>query len=657
VLAVARELHFRKAAEKLHVSQPAVSRQVRQCEEEFGFEILRRDHHFVSLTKAGRSFVTDLDAILNHFDNDLHQAITKAQAISRQTALEYAIAHSPYAPPAIRRAALRLQQRIFRKFQLRFRILSTTELITALHHDVIQAGITFAPIRRFNEKALQELAVNFATQGIVQPLIVRAIDDGKYEVVAGSRRFRAAQLAELKEAPVIVRVLSDAAVRELQLTENLLREDVHPYEEALALQGLLQLEGAQYDVVSIASRLGKSPAYITTRIRLTELSPSIAEAFLADEIGVGHALEIAKLPQAEQQKAFDAAFRSVWNGTTQSSVLLPLRDFTAWIEQNIMLSLDKVPFDKDDAALVPESGSCASCPKRTAFNTLLFGELSQRDHCTDAACLNNKLARFVERQIEARPKLVQISTAYGGRVEGAVLARSRYIALHLAKPGKSKQPLSPQQKPCKHMAEAIVVEGLERGHIGKVCAEPTCAVHFPGRNSKAGGEAQLAREREQRRKELEKRKLEVTIRHRILAEVLKKVGAPLDRADLVLIANAMLDRIEPLGREALARRHKVVEGASTDYTFPQVQKGLQRLLRQSDENGLSKLIVEIVLLGSVESAPQADADPLTATAKRHRVDVAKVRTAVEAEFAVKQAKAAAKQKKAATKTTKVTKAA
>lgn len=147
VLAVARELHFRKAAEKLHVSQPAVSRQVRQCEEEFGFEILRRDHHFVSLTKAGRSFVTDLDAILNHFDNDLHQAITKAQAISRQTALEYAIAHSPYAPPAIRRAALRLQQRIFRKFQLRFRILSTTELITALHHDVIQAGITFAPIR------------------------------------------------------------------------------------------------------------------------------------------------------------------------------------------------------------------------------------------------------------------------------------------------------------------------------------------------------------------------------------------------------------------------------------------------------------------------------------------------------------------------------
>jgi ParB family chromosome partitioning protein len=99
--------------------------------------------------------------------------------------------------------------------------------------------------------------------------------------------------------------LSDAAVRESQLTENLLRQDVHPYEEALALHGLLHLEGSHYDVTRISSRLGKSPHYITTRIRLTELIPSIAEVFLADQIGVGHALEIAKLPQSQQEKAYN----------------------------------------------------------------------------------------------------------------------------------------------------------------------------------------------------------------------------------------------------------------------------------------------------------------------------------------------------------------
>ena len=70
---------------------------------------------------------------------------------------------------------------------------------------------------------------------------------------------------------------------------------------------------------------------------------------------------------------------------TRSRVVLPLRDFTAWIQQNILLSLDSVPFDKNDVTLVPEAGSCAECPKRTGFNTLLFGEMSQRDQCADGA--------------------------------------------------------------------------------------------------------------------------------------------------------------------------------------------------------------------------------------------------------------------------------
>jgi ParB family chromosome partitioning protein len=219
---------------------------------------------------------------------------------------------------------------------------------------------------------------------------------------------------------------------------------VHPYEEALALNGLLHLEGSNYDVASIASRLGKSPSYILQRIRLTELVQSIAEAFLADQIGVGHALEIAKLPQSQQPKAFDAAFRTVWHGGKETRIVLPQRDFTAWIEQNVLLSLDSVPFDKSDATLVPEAGSCAECPKRTGFNTLLFGEMgSQHDQCSDSGCYQAKMAAHVERKIAAKPKLVQISTAYGTRSEGAVLPRSRYVALQLTNPAKSKQPLSP----------------------------------------------------------------------------------------------------------------------------------------------------------------------------------------------------------------------
>jgi ParB family chromosome partitioning protein len=513
------------------------------------------------------------------------------------------------------------------------------------------------PRRRFDERGLNELAESFKSQGVLQPLLVRSIVDDQYEVVAGARRLRAAKLAGLTAVPVRVVSLSDAAVRESQLTENLLREDVHPYEEAIALKGILQLEGAQYDIASLSARLGKSQAYITQRMRLTELHPSIAEAFLADRIGVGHALEIAKLSQDQQERAFDAAFRSVWNGNKEAHVLLPVRELTAWIEQNILLSLDNVPFDKSDAALVPEAGSCAECPKRTGFNTLLFGELGGQHHdsCSDGACYNNKLAKHVERQIVERPKLVQITTGYVTRSgDSPVLGRNRYVALNLAKPAKAKQPLSANQKPCKHMAEAIVVDGAERGHTVKVCADATCPVHFAHRTSKTPDPTQVAKDRERRRREIERRKLEITVRHRILAEVLRKVGSPLDRADLASIADVMLEKAEPLRREALARRHKMVDGTDSEVTYPQVQKGLQRLLRQLDEAGLSKLIVEILLLGTVEAAPQAENDVLIVAAKRHRVDVAKVRTTVEAEFAAKQKKSTAKQKQPAKKATTTT---
>jgi ParB family transcriptional regulator, chromosome partitioning protein len=513
------------------------------------------------------------------------------------------------------------------------------------------------PRRRFDERALEELTASVRSQGVLQPLLVRALNEDKYEIVIGARRFRAAQRAKNADVPVRVRELTDAQCVEIQLVENIQREGVHPMDEATAFYGLLHADGLKYDINTLALKAGKSAAFVAQRLRLVELIPSITDAFLADQIGVGHALEIAKLPQEQQQKAFDAAFRTVWSNGRESRVVMPLRDLTAWIEQNILLSLDNVPFDKNDATLVPEAGSCAECPKRTGFNTLLFGELgSQHDSCSDGACYQNKLGKCVERQIAAKPKLVQITTGHVSSGDGTVLPRSRYVALHLTNPAKSKQPLSPYQKPCKHMAEAIVVDGAERGHKVKVCAEPSCTIHFTDRCS--ADPAQVTKEREQRRKEIEKRKLEITVRHRILAEVLKKVCAPLDRADLALVASAIIDKMEPLRRETLARRHKMVEGSDSEVTFPQVQKGLARLLRQLDESGLSKLIVEMVLLGNTESASSEDTDVLSTTAKRHRVDAAKVRTAIEAELAAKQAKAAAKQKKTIpAKTTKPAKAA
>src|ERR1035437_851494 len=499
---------------------------------------------------------------------------------------------------------------------------------------------TTNPRRRFDEHSLADLAASFKAQGVLQPLLVRTLEEDKYEVIAGARRLRAANLAALEEVPVRVVELSDAACVEAQLVENIQRENPHPLEEAFAFYGLLHTDGLQYDINSLAARAEKNPAFVATRLRLVELTPSIAEAFLADEIGVGHALEIAKLPQPEQQRAFDAAFHTVWNGSKETRILRPVRDLTAWIEQNILLSLDAVLFDKDDEQLVPEAGSCANCPKRTGYNTLLF-DAALQDSCLDKDCYNNKLTRNVERQIAEKPKLVQITNEWKTPGNSAVLGRNQYVTLNLwAKSAKSKKPLSPYQKPCKHMSEAIVIDGTERGRTGKDFAD-----------RRAPNPAQTAKERTQRRKELERQKLEATVRHRTLAEVLKRIGAPLDRADLALVASSVLNKLEPLRKELLARRHKLIEGTASKVTHPLVQNAIARMLRQADEGALSKLLIEVVLLESVDRAPASDPDVLIATAKRHRVDVDKLRKAVEQEFTAKRAKQEAKQTKAAKKGT------
>src|SRR5271170_5409796 len=98
VLAVARELHFRKAAERLNVSQPSMSRQIREFEEEIGFEIFHRDHHFVEPTEAGRFFIADLDQLISRLNTDFKLAWDAARNIARRSSASFIIGHSPFVP-------------------------------------------------------------------------------------------------------------------------------------------------------------------------------------------------------------------------------------------------------------------------------------------------------------------------------------------------------------------------------------------------------------------------------------------------------------------------------------------------------------------------------------------------------------------------------
>src|SRR5579864_4258629 len=230
-----------------------------------------------------------------------------------------------------------------------------------------------------------------------------------FEIVAGASRYRAARIAAVQTVPARVREMTDAEALEVQCIENLQREDIHPLEEAQGFRAPLDLSDQQYTTARIGERAGKSAAYIAGRLKLTELIPDVADAFLVDRITLGHALLIAKLPAVQQQEAFKAAFKSTWTSSGQTEILVPVRELTAWIDSNLLLDLKTAPFDRADASLVAEAGSCHECTKRTGANSLLFPEILH-DACLDGACWKGKVAAHISDSVERHPQLLQISS-------------------------------------------------------------------------------------------------------------------------------------------------------------------------------------------------------------------------------------------------------
>ncbi|HWN95278.1 MAG TPA: ParB/RepB/Spo0J family partition protein [Methylomirabilota bacterium] len=174
----------------------------------------------------------------------------------------------------------------------------TRERVLRVKLDRIQPS-PLQPRKDFTTEALQELAASIKEQGIVQPLIVRD-KQTHYELIAGERRWRAAQLINLAEVPVIVREADDRSVLELALIENLQRENLNPMEEALGYSQLLeQFQLRQEDV---ATKVGKSRVAVANALRLLKLSPEV-QAYVRDgRLSVGHAKVILSLPLLEHQK-------------------------------------------------------------------------------------------------------------------------------------------------------------------------------------------------------------------------------------------------------------------------------------------------------------------------------------------------------------------
>ncbi len=176
-----------------------------------------------------------------------------------------------------------------------------TGSINTLPVDVIERG-RYQPRRDFNPELLQELADSIAAQGVVQPIVVRPIETaGRYEIIAGERRWRAAQQAGLDEIPVVIRDVPDQTAMAMALIENIQRDDLNPLEEAGALHRLLHEFELTHE--KIARAVGKSRATVTNLLRLLELNSDVKEYIHSRKMEMGHARALLSLKEKAQSDA------------------------------------------------------------------------------------------------------------------------------------------------------------------------------------------------------------------------------------------------------------------------------------------------------------------------------------------------------------------
>jgi len=326
------------------------------------------------------------------------------------------------------------------------------------------------PRRTFDDAKLQELAESIRTNGLIQPITVRPNSEG-FEVVAGARRFRASQLAEMFSIPARIVEISDAQTLEWQLVENSQRVDVHPYEEAQGFQRLLDMPG--YDVAALVEKSGKSASHIYARLSLLQLVPSIAEAFSAERITASHANLLARLPHESQAEAFEQCWRKDWQD--KEPHLLPAKHLSAWIQANLYLELAEAPFDREDPTLNPAAGACVTCPRRSGYNTSLFCDV-QGDQCLDGACYETKVNRHINRELAAHPELVQIENGYRSPKEKRPGAVQRG---HFREIEQTDNPDAEPVVPCEATKTAIIVYGRRVGTTLIVCTDNNCPIHDP----------------------------------------------------------------------------------------------------------------------------------------------------------------------------------
>lgn len=480
------------------------------------------------------------------------------------------------------------------------------------------------PRKSIDQARLEELAQSIRSQGVIQPIVVRPWPEGRkkpapsveYEIVCGERRYRAAKLAELGFIPSIVRNATDAQVEEIQVIENLQREDISALEEAEGYRQLMRT--GKVDVAGVAARIGKSTKYVYDRVKLLDLTKPSAELLRSGRITPGHAILLARLSPKDQARAIGDPNKNQDGGLWQNEHLdltdaerieeaggkdeyvhhykaVSVREFSGWIDEHVRFDA-KHP---DVPALFPETHATVTQAVETAEKVV---------HITEDFSVHP----------DARDGSHVLGPRSWKRADGS---------------GKTA-------KECDHAVTGVVVVGPGRGQAFKVCiAKKACATHWSAEQrdararaahrAKDGGDGEARYKAEQERRQAAEKKEEATRERwkKAAPTILKALGVAVKKApakatgflaDLVVQGSSggRLYGMKPPSLDAIARGRtaedlvrylawRILVGGAYGYN---AHEGFPKLVKALGVDA-AKILAEVAPEPKAEKAPASPAKP------------------------------------------------
>ncbi|CAN5356348.1 hypothetical protein BH10ACI2_BH10ACI2_00410 [soil metagenome] len=381
------------------------------------------------------------------------------------------------------------------------------------------------PRKRFPQSSIEELATSITEQGIIEPLIVRLAHPDQpgisaAEIICGERRWRAATHAGLEFVPCIIRDLTDDQVLDIQIHENLHREDVHPMDEAYGYQFLKDKLGCTNE--ELALRVGKSEKFVAQRLKLNSLIEEAQADIEAGHLPLVYALEIAKYAQDAQKIILAGGVyqqeskyeKNTWVYYPIKGQLKPWADFVAYIHKNILWQLSAAPFDRKATNLRPDGLACVVCPDRTGANAGLFDAslIDKKDSCLNPTCFTAKSQQFVvvTRERIAHDESLEVTSvplihSSDWSDKNEVVGRQNFTFI-----GKKPKNLycDNSEKACENQVKAVDLNDSRFGKVTAVCLRSSgCKTHYPGvkasaplapKNAEKEREKELIKKRERR---------------------------------------------------------------------------------------------------------------------------------------------------------------